>query len=80
MCCVEYLKKLLELGDRYIKNCNWKDFSLLKVCLFSMGLIAGTQVPKKHKKTIIKISAVLFVVTYIPLVAKLLFIAMEKDQ
>ena len=39
------MKELLEFGDRYAGESTWKDFALVKFCLFSMGLIAGTYVP-----------------------------------
>ena len=41
------IEKLLKLGDRYASESTWKDFALVKFCLFAMGLAAGTQVPEK---------------------------------
>ncbi|MDO4520590.1 MAG: hypothetical protein Q4D59_04445 [Erysipelotrichaceae bacterium] len=73
------IEKLLKLGDRYASESTWKDFALVKFCLFAMGLAAGTQVPEKHKKTVIGASAAVFTATYIPLMAKLFRIAFRKE-
>ena len=69
--------KLLELGDHYAENSSWKDFALVKFCLFAMGLIAGTKVPEKHKKNAVRGALCVFAVTYIPLMAKVFRIAAE---
>ncbi len=73
------MKYLLDLGNRYAKESTWKDFALTKFCLFSMGLAAGTIVPKEKKKVVIGISAVIFAATYIPLMTKLFRIALRKE-
>ena len=73
------MKYLLDLGNRYAKESTWKDFALTKFCLFSMGLAAGTIVPKEKKKAVIGISAVIFAATYIPLMTKLFRIALRKE-
>ncbi len=44
------MNKLFDFGNRYAKESTWKDFALVKFCLFSMGLAAGTQISAKHKK------------------------------
>ena len=46
------MNKFLDLGNRYAKESSWRDFALVKFCLFAMGLMAGTQVPDKYKKLI----------------------------
>lgn len=73
-------KALFDLGDRYAKESTWKDFALTKVCLFSMGLAAGTIVPEKHKKAVLAGTAAAFAATYIPLMAKVFRIAFRKEQ
>ena len=35
------MRKLLDIGNRYAKESTWKDFALVKFCLFAMGLAAG---------------------------------------
>lgn len=62
--------RLFDVTDEYCKQSNWKILTLLKFCLFAMGIMVGMQVPKKKKKTVYAISGLIFTVTYIPLMAK----------
>ena len=74
------MKKLLKLGDAYAKESGWFDFALVKFCLFSIGLIAGTFVPEKHKKNAVCAAFAVFIATYIPLMVKLFYIAVKTDK
>ena len=74
------MRKLLDLGNRYAKESSWKDFALVKFCLFAMGLAAGTQVPEKYKKAAIGCAASVFAVTYVPLMTKLFRIALRRES
>ena len=38
------MKALLRIGNKYVKKSSWRDFAVVKFCLFAMGLIAGTYV------------------------------------
>ena len=71
------MKALLRIGDKYAENSSWRDFAVVKFCLFSMGLIAGMSIPKKGKKTARAVAGTVFAVTYFPLMAKLLKVASE---
>ncbi|MBP5750880.1 MAG: permease of phosphate ABC transporter, partial [Firmicutes bacterium] len=71
---------LLDLGNRYAKESSWKDFALVKFCLFSMGLLAGMHMPEKQKKTAAKAAIFAFSATYIPLMAKVFKIAAKKGE
>ena len=73
------MNKLLDFGNRYAKESTWKDFALVKFCLFSMGLAAGTLVPGRHKKKAVGAAACIFASTYIPLMAKVFRIAFKRD-
>lgn len=73
------MKKLLDFGNRYAKESTWKDFALVKFCLFSMGLAAGTQVPDKYSKKALGAAACVFVSTYVPLMAKVFRIAFKRN-
>lgn len=64
------MKKLLFYGDLYAKNSTWKDFALVKFCLFSLGLAVGCAVPEKKKKLAVWVALSVFLATYIPLMAK----------
>lgn len=71
------MKKVFELGNRYAKQSDWKDFALTKFCLCSMGVILGLHVPKKHKKVVGGMALSVFALTYIPLMAKVFKIMKE---
>jgi hypothetical protein len=73
-------KKLLDLGNRYAEKSTWKDFALVKFCLFSMGMIAGSLTPKKHRRKVIGACSAVFSLTYIPLMVKLFRIALKKED
>ena len=71
------MKKLFGCANEYVKQSDWKDVALIKVCLCSMGVIIGTAVPKKTKKPVVCAAMTLFIATYVPLMAKFLKIAIE---
>lgn len=71
------MKQFLELGNRYAAESDWKDFALVKFCLFSMGVITGTWITPKHKKAITVLAASVFVATYIPLMKKIIVLGKE---
>ena len=64
------MKYLLEMGNAYAKESDWKDFALVKFCLCAMGIAIGTQVAPKYKRIVTWASLGVFVATYIPLMAK----------
>lgn len=74
------MKKLFDYADKYIQKSSWRDVAVLKFCLFSMGILAGLQIPKKNKKEAEMIAAFVFTVTYIPLMTKFLRIVTEKTE
>lgn len=65
------MKKLLEIGNLYAKQSDWKDFALVKFCLCAMGVIIGVHVNPQYKQAVSDIAAGIFVVTYIPLMVRL---------
>ena len=73
------MNKLFDFGNRYARESTWKDFALVKFCLFSMGLAAGTQIPEKHKKKAIGASACLFAGTYPLLMTKVFRLAFRRS-
>ncbi len=64
------MKNLFTYADEYIKESDWKDLAMIKFCLFSIGILAGMRIPGKNKGRAGAIAAVVFAVTYIPLMAK----------
>ncbi len=71
------MKALLRIGDKYAENSSWRDFAVVKFCLFSMGLIAGMSIPRKKRKAARAVAGTVFFVPYFPLIAKLLKLASE---
>ena len=64
------IMKLFQIADRYCKESSWKTLALLKICLFSIGVMVGMLVPKEKKKAVFGIGAVAFLATYLPLMGK----------
>lgn len=71
------MKSLFALGNRYLKECDWKDLALVKFCLWAMGMLIGMQVPAKNKKAVTWGAACVFIVTYVPLMAKFYHVAKD---
>ncbi|MGN0160443.1 MAG: permease of phosphate ABC transporter [Lachnospiraceae bacterium] len=64
------MKQLIELGNRYAKQSDWKDFALVKFCLCAIGIIIGLNIPKEDKKFAQGLSIVVFITTYVILMKK----------
>lgn len=73
------MKKLFENANQYVKESDWKDLAFIKFCLCSMGILIGTQVAPKHKKAVVAVSALVFILTYIPLMTKFFKIVFRKS-
>lgn len=74
------MKELFCYADRYIRKSDWKDLDMIKFCLFSMGILAGMRIPEKNRKQAGWIAVAVFVATYIPLMAKLFSVILEKEE
>lgn len=62
--------KLFKLANRYIQESDWRTLAALKLCLLSIGLIVGVLLPASCRTAVLIVSGVVFVATYIPLMAK----------
>ena len=71
------MKALFALGNRYVKESDWKDLALLKFCLWAMGMLMGMLVLPKNRKAVAWGCTGVFLVTYIPLMAKFYRVAKE---
>ena len=71
---------LFVYAEKYIAKSDWKDLAMLKFCLFAMGVLAGMRIPEKNRKQAGGIAAAVFVVTYIPLMAKFFSVIREKED
>jgi len=72
------MKRLFEIADQYLRESDWKTISMLKFCLLSLGMIIGMLLPDNMIKPAIAVCAVVFALTYIPLMTKLIRIALRK--
>jgi len=72
-------KWLFNSADIYAKNSTWKDFAALKLCLFAVGLAVGVWIVPEARMTTFWIAVVIFIITYIPLMIKLIKV-MKKNK
>ena len=76
----EFMGKLFESADKYLAASDWKDLTLIKFCLFAVGILIGVHVLEKDKKAVKIIATVVFLATYIPLMVKYFRILLEKKE
>lgn len=74
------MKFFFELGNLYARKSDWKDFALTKFCLCAMGVLIGLCIPGKHKKTAQIAACAVFMLTYLPLMGKVLTTAKEMPE
>ena len=74
------MKKLFYYADRYLQKSDWKDMAMLKFCLFSIGILAGMRIPVRNKKKAAVLALLVFLITYIPLMAKFVGGVTEKKE
>ncbi|MCF8018720.1 Permease of phosphate ABC transporter [Petrocella atlantisensis] len=76
--CQECLEKCMSVTDTYMKESTWKDLALIKLCVFTVGMLMGFCVPKKHKTVYSIIGALIIGVTLTPIMMK--FVPMLMDE
>lgn len=59
---------------------DWRDLALVKFCLCAIGVLLGLCVPARHKKPVAGLAACVFLVTYIPLMAKFFRVLFRKED
>ena len=74
------MKCLFSCANQYVKESDWKDFALVKLCLCAIGVMIGLAIPKKKKKMPLLIAALVFIATYITLMTKFLRIVFRKED
>ena len=74
------MKCLFSCANQYVKESDWKDFALVKLCLCAIGVMIGLAIPKKKKKMPLLIAAIVFIATYIPLMTKFLRIDFRRED
>ena len=66
------MKRLFSAADAYIAKMNWKDLTLVKLCLCAAGVMLGLAAPKQLRKWAALGAVVVFVATYLPIMLKFL--------
>lgn len=66
------MNQLFEAVNAYIKECDWKDLFLLKLCLCAVGVLIGLMMPFRKKWIIAWIASLVFAGSYVPLMGKFL--------
>ena len=74
------MKCLFSCANQYVKESDWKDFALVKLCLCAIGVMIGLAIPKKKKKMPLLIAAIVFIATYSPLMTTFLRIVFRKED
>lgn len=44
------MKCLFSCANQYVKESDWKDFALVKLCLCAIGVMIGLAVPKRKRR------------------------------
>ena len=74
------MKRLLSYADQYLQKCVWKDMALIKCCVFSVGTLAGTYIPKKNNGLARIAALFVFAVTLIPILIKFFAVITDKSE
>lgn len=74
------MKRLLSYADQYLQKSDWTDLGMIKCCLFSIGILAGTYIPEKKKEYARITSLIVFVVTYVIVMAKFFDVITERQD
>lgn len=69
---------LFELGNAYLRQSDWKELALVKLCLFSMGILTATHLPLKSLPRARRWARSTFIATYVPLMTKFFRVAREE--
>lgn len=66
------MKELFNWADACIRRWDWKDVALLKLCMLSLGVLAGLALPRRARGPARAMCAGMFLLTWVPLMAGLL--------
>lgn len=66
------MKKIFDCADCYIVTSGWKMVAVLKFCLCSLGILLGLSVSDKGKKVAKGLAGLVFLGTYLALMADFL--------
>ena len=62
--------KLIVCANHWVKESDWKDLALVKLCMGALGVILGLTALRKNRRVSLAVSAAVFVLTWLPLMKK----------
>ena len=77
-CVRPRVEVLFSCADEYVRRSSWKDLALVKLCLCAMGVMLGLCVPREKRRPVLIVAAVVFVMTWIPLMVKFVRIICQR--
>ena len=66
------MKKLIAAGNLYLKQINLADIALLTRCVGALGVRVGPKAARRHRRGVGVAAALVFLVTYVPLMGRFL--------
>ena len=66
------MKKLFNWADDCIRQWDWKNVALLKFCMLALGVLLGLALPRCARSRARAVSGMVFLLTWVPLMASLL--------
>ncbi|MBQ8604404.1 MAG: permease of phosphate ABC transporter [Oscillospiraceae bacterium] len=70
----------LQTEKKYLWRSDWKDWMLVRFCLFALGMMTGVLIHKKAKKPVFVGALLAFVATVIPVVYKYIKVGTDNTQ
>ena len=74
------MKKMFKCANQYVKDSDWKDLALLKICLCSLGVMIGLSIPKEKRKYPLLVAGIVFAATCFPLMVKYIKIVVKASR
>ena len=65
------MKQLFDYAGRSLAKSDWKDLAMIKLSVFSVGVLAGTYVAGEAKGVVRIIALIVFVIAMIPVMITL---------
>ena len=57
--------KLIVCANHWVKESDWKDLALVKLCVGALGAILGLTALRKNRRVSLAVSAAVFVLTWL---------------
>lgn len=74
------MNNLIAAGNLFLKKMDLTDMVLVKLCVGSLGVLAGLRAARRHKKGAGLMAGALFAATWVPLMGKFLRVVTTADE